>query len=103
MARIEDHIAFSLTAAELKRIGRVCGWAPGSYMGKCGDCGGETIGDKRSVQCFACAVGSLKQQLETAALDERERCVKIVEKANWAASSEAIIARIRSTQETGRD
>lgn len=92
--RTEDHIAFSLTATELKRIGRIGGWAPGSYMGKCG-CGAEFIGDKRAANCFVCAVESLKKQVEVATETERERCIGIVDKANWAASSENIIKRIR--------
>ncbi len=38
----------NLTSDDMKRIGRICGWAPGNYMGKCADCGGEITGDKLS-------------------------------------------------------
>lgn len=31
------------------------GWAPGGYIGRCGDCKSEFIGDKRAVQCAKCA------------------------------------------------
>jgi hypothetical protein len=96
MTRVTDHIAFSLTASELKRIGRLGGWAPGSYMGKCLDCGGEIIGDKRASQCFVCAVEGLRRQVGAATMAERKRCIEIVDKARWSASSEAIIARIKS-------
>jgi hypothetical protein len=89
-------VSISLTPADLDRIGRIGGWAPGSYTGKCLDCGGEITGDKRAIQCFVCAVDGLKRQAEAATLAERERCIEIVDKARWSASSEAIIARIKS-------
>lgn len=89
-------VSINLTPADLDRIGRLGGWAPGSYMGKCLDCGGEIIGDKRASQCFVCAVEGLRRQVETAALAERERCIGVVDKARWSASSETIIARIKS-------
>ena len=49
-------VAINLSPADLDRIGRIGAWAPGSYMGKCSDCGGEIMGDKRAMQCFVCAV-----------------------------------------------
>jgi hypothetical protein len=63
MVRVTHYIDIHLGSADLKRIGRLGGWAPGSYMGKCLDCGGEIIGDKRSIQCFACAVVSMQALL----------------------------------------
>lgn len=50
-----------LTDEDFKRIGRIGRWAPGSYTGKCSDCGGEITGDKRSSQCFVCAVIAMKE------------------------------------------
>jgi hypothetical protein len=33
------------------------GWAPGSYMGRCGDCQAQWIdGDKRAYRCERCAM-----------------------------------------------
>lgn len=33
------------------------GWAPGSYMGKCADCGDQWLdGDKRASRCERCAM-----------------------------------------------
>jgi hypothetical protein len=46
-------------AAELGRVG---GWAPGNYMGKCGKCGREFEGDKRASQCLPCAVSTLDKR-----------------------------------------
>jgi hypothetical protein len=63
MVRITDFMEITLTAKDLKRIGRLNGWAPGSYEGKCGDCGGTVTGDKRSRQCFVCAVVSTKAEV----------------------------------------
>ena len=85
-----------LAPQDLERIGRLAGWAPGKYMGKCHECGQDMIADKRAINCFICAIESLKRQADAATLTERERCIEIVNKANWAASSEAIIARIKS-------
>ena len=31
------------------------GWAPGRYHRTCYECKGHYLGDKRSIQCFACA------------------------------------------------
>lgn len=30
-------------------------WAPGNYLNKCGTCGVQYIGDKRSMDCADCA------------------------------------------------
>lgn len=59
MARMTDLVSINLTVEELMRIGRLSGWAPGSYIGKCLDCDREIIGDKRASQCFVCAVISM--------------------------------------------
>lgn len=32
-------------------------WAPGGYIGKCVKCGADFIGDKRALECSACAYG----------------------------------------------
>lgn len=58
--RITEYMDLRLGSKDLKRIGRIAGWAPGSYMGKCCDCDGEIIGDKRSIRCFVCAVIAMK-------------------------------------------
>lgn len=52
----------------------LCGYAPGNYMGTCGDCGG-TMGvvDKHARQCLACAVQSAKKGLERLRVAEAER------------------------------
>jgi hypothetical protein len=31
------------------------GWAPGNYIGRCGQCGENYFGDKRSCMCAECA------------------------------------------------
>jgi len=62
MVKMTEHIEITLTRKDLKRIGRIGGWAPGSYEGKCHDCNGEIVGDKRSIQCFTCAVVALKAE-----------------------------------------
>lgn len=36
------------------------GWAPGQYLGICGDCDTQFIGDKRAVRCAPCAYGDQK-------------------------------------------
>ena len=35
-------------------------YAPGNYYCKCHDCGVEYIGDKRSIQCYPCALNDSK-------------------------------------------
>ncbi len=47
----------------LQRIGRVGGWAPGPYLGKCQNCGEEFNGDKRAFECLPCAIGDLQRQI----------------------------------------
>lgn len=47
-------------AAELGRVG---GWAPGNYLGKCRSCEREFTGDKRAVECLPCATASLKTRV----------------------------------------
>lgn len=53
-------LPITLSPEDLNRIGRIGGWAPGSYMGKCGDCGGEITAAKRAIRCFVCAVVAAK-------------------------------------------
>jgi hypothetical protein len=76
MARIEDHIETTLTAKDLKRIGVVGTWAPGSYIGKCRECNGEFVGDKRALHCLPCAIVGLK-----ATIDGRDNF--IVDRGLW--------------------
>lgn len=57
-------LSLTLKPEDLKRIGRIGGWAPGSYTGKCEDCGGEIIGDKRAIHCFVCATSFAAKQVE---------------------------------------
>jgi hypothetical protein len=59
-------------AAELGRVG--C-WAPGKYMGKCGECSREFIGDKRAIFCLPCAASVLDKRVSelVAALREINR------------------------------
>ena len=46
-----------------REIGRVGGWAPGNYMGKCGECNRAFIGgDKRAIRCLPCAVATLDRR-----------------------------------------
>lgn len=59
------HLPVTIEHKDLERIGRIGGWAPGSYVGKCSDCGAEIIGDKRSIQCLPCAVIALKAVVES--------------------------------------
>ncbi len=93
MARITDLIAFGLSAEDLKRIGRIGGWAPGSYMGKCRTCDGEIAGDKRSTQCFVCAIVALK---ESATSGTRRQGVAFAIR-----EVEAAIAKVRSSPMRG--
>jgi len=39
------------------------GWAPGGYMGTCGSCGRERMGDKRAVNCHDCALALFLKEL----------------------------------------
>ncbi len=55
---LKDMRTLSQMAAEL---GRVRGWAPGSYTSKCGGCGREFEGDKRAYECLPCAVKGLEE------------------------------------------
>lgn len=48
--RIEDQV---------KRLGRVGAWAPGSYLCKCLSCETTFEGDKRAMSCLPCAVARL--------------------------------------------
>lgn len=57
MAKIDG---MYLPGQDLERIGRIAGWAPGTYTGKCRDCGAALIADKRASQCFACAVVAMR-------------------------------------------
>jgi len=70
MVKVTEMITFDIPAKDLKRIGIVGGWAPGSYMGKCFDCDGEITGDKRAILCLPCAVIALK-----ASLDRRDKFI----------------------------
>lgn len=45
---------FGAPIAELHKRG----YAPGGYMGFCGPCGKQFIGDKRASTCVTCAVNS---------------------------------------------
>jgi hypothetical protein len=47
-------------AAELGRVG---GWAPGFYMGKCGGCDRGFMGDKRATKCLPCAANGLEERV----------------------------------------
>lgn len=49
-------------AAELGRVG---GWAPGAYFGKCRKCDREFIGDKRAHECLPCATKRLDETVAT--------------------------------------
>lgn len=72
-------INITLNQEDQERIGRIGGWAPGSYIGKCQDCGGEIMGDKRSSQCFVCAVVSIRP-------NTIEACAKVADewgKGKW--------------------
>jgi len=42
-----------------ERIGRVGGYAPGNYFGKCSICEREFAGDKRAIHCLPCAIAQL--------------------------------------------
>jgi hypothetical protein len=41
-------------------LGRVRGWAPGNYLGKCRGCGQGFMGDKRASECLPCAANGLE-------------------------------------------
>lgn len=56
-------LSITLKPEDLKRIGRIGGWAPGSYTGRCLDCRAEIVADKRASQCFVCAVASVNTAL----------------------------------------
>jgi len=53
-----------LAPQDLDRIGRLAGWAPGKYTGKCGDCEKDMIADKRAIRCFVCATSFAAKQVE---------------------------------------
>lgn len=42
-------------------LGRVGGWAPGSYMGRCLTCERLFEGDKRATSCLPCGVANLQR------------------------------------------
>lgn len=60
--------ALSISVEDLKLLGRLAGWAPGDYMGKCHKCGAEMVADKRAGHCFVCAVAILRDQAEMAGI-----------------------------------
>ncbi len=43
-------------------LGRVRGWAPGNYLGKCRGCGQGFMGDKRASECLPCAANGLQER-----------------------------------------
>jgi hypothetical protein len=63
--RITEHIDLSLNAKDLKRIGRIGGWAPGAYMGRCLDCRAEIVAAKRATQCLPCATKAAMEAATT--------------------------------------
>ena len=66
---------------------KIGGWASGSYMGKCKDCGDQFVGDKRAIFCLPCA--------HTAEIEaEREACAKVADCIGEDAG-DAIAAGIR--------
>lgn len=44
-------------------LGRVGGWAPGLYSGKCRTCDRGFFGDKRATECLPCASGNLDKRV----------------------------------------
>jgi len=46
-------------AALLQSLGRVGGWAPGYYTGRCFECKETFTGDKRASFCLPCAIANL--------------------------------------------
>jgi hypothetical protein len=58
---------------------RQWGFAPGSYMCMCSDCGKQHIADKRAWRCLECAEKRVGLIAEAVAR-EREECAAIAEK-----------------------
>jgi hypothetical protein len=56
---------------DLERIGRLAGWAPGRYTGKCSDCEKDMIADKRAIRCFVCATCFAARQVESMSANYR--------------------------------
>jgi hypothetical protein len=71
-----EPFAFMLSDEQLAKIRTsgvypIVGYAPGRYQGKCSTCERIYTGDKRSVQCFPCAIKCLTE----AALSQSPRPV----------------------------
>lgn len=52
-----------MSDVDLASLGRVGGWASGSYYGKCRLCDHEFTGDKRACECLPCAVTGLQNDV----------------------------------------
>lgn len=93
-------LSLMLKPEDLKRIGRIGGWAPGNYTGRCLDCRAEIVGDKRASQCFVCAVASINAAL-TAEVEKPADAVRREAIAFAIKEVEAALEKLKSSPMKG--
>lgn len=53
-----------MSDTQINSLGRVGGWAPGRYFGRCHECGDDFTGDKRAIHCLFCGIKAVTERLD---------------------------------------